>query len=107
MEFISHYFKSLTPFGKPTKPKPISWNLAVEMAEKKMLPLINRRKLCKEEDYKQSKKEIAKHWDSVESHIKHYVFGMPYKLLQLDDELNLVRTVQEPLEGMLKKKYIM
>ena len=101
MVFTPDYVESSTPCGRPEL-KPISWNLAVKMAEKKALTLINRRELSVEEDYKQSKKEIAKHWDSVESHIKHYVFCMPYKLLQLDDELKSVCTVQEPLEGMLK-----
>ena len=101
MGFISDFVQNLTPFRKP-KLKPITWNLAVKKAEKKELPYINYRELCVKEDYENSKKEIAKHWDSAGSHIKHYVFGMPYKVLHKDDKMKAVCSVQEPLKGMLK-----
>ena len=98
----SNYFKSSKP--------PIPWDYAVKCAEKNMSCI--HRKFSVENEYRKSRKEIAKHWDSIESHIKHYIFEMPYKVLELKntryfrkdndyqvDEYRVVCTVSEPLAG--------
>ena len=113
---LKHIHKNLQPlieshYSESSKP-PILWDSAVKCAERNMRLIY--RKSSVEEEYEKSKEEIAKHWDSIESHIKHYVFEMPYKVLQLKntnslvkdneyqvDEFRVVCTVSEPLAGKL------